>query len=288
MKTSFFLLTAALLLPTLGATAQSFTPDNQPAGGYHTTPAAPIQTACHTRQLAGGGSITYFEAANSCDPKHAQFAQLKQVFEADIPTVVLYEKPDIGVDSTEAATIQRKGESGYVRFLAQQYELPAKRLDDPTGEYEYLRSKFAPAPLKLFCLLREAQRFQATTGASKALTKKAMRQLLANSNVMLPGTEQVIHTLAELDAAYQTYCPGQGHWQDAPAAWFDANMPVASADNSLLAAINFAAGEHRRLEVYRTLVEAAQPGQRVLVVAAPGHVPADLMTPTVTPVVLAQ
>ncbi len=279
MKTSFFLLAAALLLPTLGASAQSFTADDQSAGGYHATPAAPAKAACHTRGLAGGGSITYFEAESSQDPKNAQFAQLKQVFEANLPTVVFYERPNMGVDSTEAATIRHWGESGYVRFLAQQYEIPARQLDDPIGEYEYLRSQFAPAPLKLFCLLREAQRFRARTGASKALTEKAMRQLVANSAAILPGTEQFIHNLKELEAAYRTYCPGPGHWQDAPAAWFDANMPAASADSSLLAAINFAAGEHRRLEVYRTLAEAAQVGQRVLVVAAPGHVPAGLLKP---------
>ncbi len=286
MKTSFFLLTAALLLPTLGATAQSFTADNQPAGGYHTTPAAPAKAACHTRELAGGGSITYFEVASSCDPKHAQFAQLKEVFEANVPTIVFYEKPDLGVDSNEAATIQHQGESGFVRFLARQYELPAKRLDDPQDEYAYLRSNYGAEWLKLFYLLREAQRFQARTGASKALTNKLMQQLLANSNTMFPGTEQVIHSLKELDAAYRTYCPGHGHWQDAPAAWFDDNMPAANATNSVLASINFTAGEHRRLEVYRTLAEAAQAGQRVLVVAAPGHVPADLMAPAATPVAL--
>ena len=279
MKTSFLLLAAALLLPSLGATAQSFAA-SQPAGSARPTPPPPAKAACHTRELAGGGSITYFEAASSCDPQHPQFAQLKQVFEATLPTLVFYEKPDTGVDSTEAATIRHGGESGYARFLAQQYERPAQRFDDPLEEYAYLRSKFAPAPLKLFCLLREAQRFQLRTGASKAVTAKAVQQIITNSAMVFPGTEQFIHNLTELEAAYQTYCPGQGHWQDAPATWFDATMPATRADSSLLAAINFAAGEHRRLDVYRTLVEAAQPDQRILVVAAPGHVPAALLAPT--------
>jgi hypothetical protein len=206
MKASFFGLGAALLLSASGATAQSFVSaaSGQPLGSASVAPPAVAGTQYYTQRVAGGGRITYFAAVCSQDCQHAQYAQLRQAFEASRPTVVFFEKPDMGVDSTETATIGRFGESGYVRYLAQQHGVPTQRLDDPLAEYAYLQTKIAPERLKLFCLLRESQRFRARTGASKALTKRAMTALIQHGAGFLPGDGGVIHNMGEFEAAYQS------------------------------------------------------------------------------------
>lgn len=263
MNASSFLLAAAFLFPTLHATAQSLVavPDAQEAAG--TSPAAAAR------------NITYFGVVSSQDARHAQFAQLRQVFEAYKPTLVLVEKPDCGLESTAEATIAHKGASGYARLLAQQYQIPTERLDDPEAEYAYLRTKIEPEQLKLYYLLREAYRFQQRTGASKKLTTKAIQAFITNSPYFLPGTEQVIHNLAELQAAYHKYCPSGGQWWEVPAAYFTPQAAVALYPSGSFAhTVNTAISEYRKQHMYSQLAARAQAGERILVVMSCDQLPA--------------
>ncbi|TDN36471.1 hypothetical protein E4631_18850 [Hymenobacter sp. UV11] len=274
MKTVALLLAVALL-PAAPSFAQTLAaaPGNAQAVSLRATSLAP---AYYTRSVAGGGSITYFGAVCSHDAADAQFAQLRQAFATSRPTVVFYQNPDGGLDSTETATIARLGEGGYARFLARQYQVPAERLDDPLAEYAYLQTKLDPERLKLYCLLRETQRYRMRTGASAALTKQAMRQLIANSAHFLPGTAQVIRTEAELVAAYRRYCPAGPKWWQAPADWFAPQ--AANSDNAFLREANAAVLAYREQQVYGRLLAHAQAGERVLVVMGRAELPAP--TPT--------
>ena len=275
MNASSFLVAAALLLPA-GAFAQSPTAPapSQRAGTAHLLATGSAGAPRYTRRAAGGGSITYFGAVCSHDPNHGQFAQLRQAFEDSRPTVVFFEKPDCGTDSTETATIRRLGEAAYVRFLARQHGVRAERLDNPVAEYAYLRARIDPERLKLYCLLRDIQQRRARTGASKALTVKLAKQLLANSAYFAPGTEQVIHNVAELEMAYRKHCPAGGKWWQAPAAWFNPNATATSSSNPFLADLNGTIRAFRERYMYRRLAEWARAGHRVLVVADPDHLPA--------------
>lgn len=276
MKPSFFLLAAALLLPAAGAFAQLPTaPVAGPAapGARPLAPASAASRPC-ARGMAGGGSVTYFGAVCSHDPHHEQFARLRQAFADGRPTVVFYEKPDCGTDSTETATIRRRGEAAYVRFLARQHGVRAERLDNPVAEYAYLRARIDPERLKLYCLLRDIQQLRARTSPSKALTVKLARQLLTNSAYFAPGTEQVIHNVAELEMAYRKHCPVGGKWWQAPAAWFNPNAAAIGSSNPFLADLNGTIRAFRERYMYRRLAEWARAGHRVLVVADPDHLPA--------------
>jgi hypothetical protein len=214
---------------------------------------------------------------NSLDANHAQYAQLRQVFAATRPTLVVVEKPDLGTATTEAATIATKGAAGYARLLAQQYQVPIERLDDPEAEYAYLRTKVDAEQLKLYYLLRAAHNFRKHTGASKTLTVKAMEQFITNSTYFIPGTEHVIQSVAELNTAFQKYCPTGGQWWDAPAAYFCPQAAVAlypsgSFCNTLGSAIN----EYREQNVYSKLAARAEAGERILVVTSCDQLPSTL------------
>jgi hypothetical protein len=267
MNASSFLLAAALLLPTLRVAAQNFVavPDAQELVGAY--PLAPAQPAA--------ANINYFGVVNSQDASHAQYAQLRQVFEAYKPTLVVVEKPDCGLDGTTEATIASKGAAGYARLLAQQYQVPTERLDDPDAEYEYLRAKIEPEQLKLYYLLRATQKFQQRTGASKELMKKAMQAYINNSAHFLPGTEQVIHNVAELATAYHTYCPDGGQWWAAPTAYFCPQAAVALyPSGSFIHTLNSAISAYRAQHIYGQLAARAQAGERILVVMSCDQLPA--------------
>lgn len=269
MKITAVLLASALLLPAASAFAQSFsfvapTADLQELAGCYPAAKAAAPTA---------GSATYFGVVSTHDAGHEQFGRLRQALAASQATVILYEKPDMGVDSTEAATIERLGEGGYVRFLAQQHGLPAERFDDPAAEYAYLRSRVEPTPLKLYYLLEASRQFRKNTGASNALMVKAMKQLIQNSAAFVPGTEQVIRNLAEFEAAYRQYYPAGGAWWQHPAADTDAPAPAGRPAAAFAQAIN----EHRRTfraqRLSQQLAAKVQAGERVLVVLDHRHLP---------------
>ncbi len=276
MKTCAFWLAAALLAPTAGAFAQSSSlvsssliPDEQELIGQHAAPQATATKPAAT----DGGRVTYFGVASSQDAHHEQFARLRQAFAQTKPTMVLFEKPDLGIDSTETATISRLGESGYARFLARQYQAATARIDDPVAEYAYLTTQLAPEPLQLYWLLRTAQEFRQRTGASKALTMRGVRALIASSSTCLPGSQLVIHSPAELKAAYRRHCPTGGQWWKLPAASF-ATPPAAGQAAPFLDAINHTVSEYRAQRLATQVAAAVQAGQRVLVVMNRDHLPA--------------
>ena len=271
MKINALLLASALLLPAAGAFAQSFAFVAPAADLHELVGAYPGALA----SAPAAGTVTYFGVETSHDAQHAQFARLRQAFAASRPTIVLFEKPDLGVDSTEAATIARLGESGYARFLAQQHGVRTERLDNPTAEYAYLRARTAAAPLRLYYLLRASQQFRQSTGASKALTQQAMRQLLAGGATFLPGNEAPIGSLAELAAAYRQYCPASGQWWSRPLA------PQPTAD--LLQQLDQDLSAFRSQRLSEKVAAYAQAGERVLVVLDRSHLPAPAAYAATTP-----
>ena len=255
MKLASLFLTAALLAPTAATFAQSF------AAAAVGAPAA-----------APAGSVTYFGTVPSNDANHEQFARLRQAFARCRPTVVFFENPDMGTDSTETATISQMGTPGYVRFLAQQHQVPAQRLDDIYAEYAYLQTKLAPEPLKLYWLLRQTQQFRQATGAQKDQVLLATRAFIASSARDLTGAEQLIRTTAELRTAYHTYCPAGCAWWMLPASAFGAQPTGGPA---FVLNTTRAVNQYRAERLATQVAAAVQAGQRVLVVLDRNHLPAQ-------------
>ncbi|AMJ65371.1 hypothetical protein [Hymenobacter sp. PAMC 26628] len=256
MKIASLFLTAALLVPTAATFAQSLSATATASGAPAAAPAA---------------SVTYFGTVPSNDAAHEQFARMRQAFAQCQPTVVFFENPDLGTDSTEAATIGRMGPAGYARFLAQQQHVATQRLDDVYAEYAYLQTKLAPEPLKLYWLLRQTQQFRQATGAPKDLVLRATKAFITNGAHDLPGSEQVVRTPAELRTAYRTYCPTGGAWWSLPATAFGA-QPTGAPDFVLNA--TRAVNEYRAARLATQVAAAVQAGQRVLVVLDRAHLPA--------------
>jgi hypothetical protein len=266
MKTVAFLLSTALLLPATSAFAQTFA---------FAAPEANLQELVGCRSAAqattpAAGTVTYFGVENSHDVQHEQFARLRQAFETSKPTVVLFEKPDLGVDSTEGATIARLGESAYARYLAQQHGVKTERLDDPVAEYEYLRTRTEATQLKLYYLLRTCHRLRKDMATSKSMMTKAMQELLTNSATFLPGTESTLPTMAAFTAAYRQYCPSSGQWWQKPTKGQPAAAFMQHLDEALRA--------FRAQRLAQQVATHTQAGERVLVVLDRSHLPAAAAT----------
>jgi hypothetical protein len=267
MNASSILLAAALFIPTLRAAAQTLVavPNEQELVGAY---------AARTAAQPAAPSITYFGVVNSQDAHHEQYAQLRQVFETFKPTLIIVEKPDLGTADTEAATIASKGAAGYARLLAQQHQVPTERLDNPEAEYEYLRTKIDAEQLKLYYLLREAHNYRERTGGSRAMSKKAMQQLINNSSYFVPGTEHVIRNVAELAKAFRTHCPDGGQWQDAHSAYFCPQAAVGLYPSGSFAhTLGSAISDYREQHVYSKLAARADAGERILVVMSCNQLP---------------
>ncbi|MCR5889728.1 hypothetical protein LRS06_18525 [Hymenobacter sp. J193] len=259
--------------PALAQTAAPSPCDQQLVGYATPLPAKPVWT--YTRTLPAGCRVYYFGAEHYQDAAHAQFARIRRAFAETKPTVVLFEGSNRGTDSTETATISRLGESGYVRFLAKQQNITVESLENPVAEYNFLKTRFDLEQLKLFYLLREAQRLRTRTKASPEQITKAMEALLAKSAQILPGSDQVIRTVPELAAAYRKYWPDGGNWWEAPAAWFDPAASSASTGGKFTNDINRASSEFRNQYMYRLIADKARAGQRVFAVVGRNHVPAQ-------------
>ncbi|RZK46749.1 MAG: hypothetical protein EOO59_18815 [Hymenobacter sp.] len=200
---------------------------------------------------------------------------MRQAVETFKPTLLVIEKPDLGTETTAAATIASKGMPGFARLLAQQHQVPTERLDDPEAEYAYLRTKLPAEQLKLYYLLREARRFRQRVGAATpAQSAQHMTQLLAQSASFLPGTESTIRSVAELAAAFRKHCPDGGQWWDAPAAYFCPQAAPLYPTGSFCRTVNDAISEYRARYVYAPLAARAAAGERILVVTSCDQLPA--------------
>ena len=272
MNASSFFLAATMFL-SFGASAQNFVavPDEQELVGSYSAAQAAARPAI-------AGSVRYFGAISSQDARHEQFGQLRRAFETFQPTLVVVEKPDLGAAASEATTIATKGVPGYTRLLAQQYNVPTERLDNPEAEYAYLRTKVDAEQLKLYYLLREARRFRQNTGADKSLTVQAMKQLIANSATFLPGLENTIQSVDELAAAFQKHCPGAGQWWDAPSTYFCPQAASLYPIGAFSRTLNDAINEYRQRYVYAPLAARAAAGERILVVTSCDQLPAAPVT----------
>ena len=152
-----------------------------------------------------GGRLTYFGAEHSDKPAHAQFQKIKTAFQKTQPTLVFFEGPDRGIAASDTETIKQFGESGYVRFLANNANVKTRSLEpNPQEEIRYLieTGKFTPEQIKLFFVLRETARLRDRKGQTGQALKSSISQLLQKANAMFPEFKSVIADTTELQTAF--------------------------------------------------------------------------------------
>lgn len=220
-----------------------------------------------------GSGLRYVGARHATDPSDAQFAGIATAWEETRPTRAFFEGPDRGIAATAEETIDRFGESGYVRFLAARDSIPVSTLEpSPLEEAKYLRQRFPDDQIALFYLLREASRLRERKGLDGTAIEAAISELLSRAKEMelLRGE---VTTVEALERAYRRYWSEPARWWMAPAAWFDPLKTSEETGGIFTNEVNRAASAFRDRHMARALVEAVGSGERVFAVVGRNHVP---------------
>ncbi|WP_242920484.1 hypothetical protein [Pontibacter liquoris] len=223
-----------------------------------------------------GGNLQYIGVTHSDDATDCQFQHIKQAWETQKPTIAFFEGPDRGIAASETETIEKFGESGFVRYLAKASGIKTRTLEPgPQEEAEYLLSlgKFTLEQIKLFYILREASRLRDRKGMDKEQIKEAVSQLLPKVNQLIPALAGVLPDTAFLQPAFKKYWAAPSEWWQAPAAWFDPLKNSAETGGKFTNEINSRSSEFRNLHMYRLLTNAVLRGEKVLAVVGRNHVP---------------
>ncbi|MBW3660912.1 MAG: hypothetical protein KY397_04685 [Gemmatimonadetes bacterium] len=235
--------------------------------------AEPDSTWSLTIGLDAGGALRYVGARHSTDPSDPQFVEIVGAWETLRPTRAFFEGPDRGIAATAEETIERFGESGYVRFLAARDSVPVSTLEpSPFDEAAHLRERFPEDQVALFYLLREASRLRERRGMDGPAVEAAIAELLSRATEMglLRGE---VTTVEALDRAYRRYWSEPAEWWKAPAAWFDPLLTSEQTGGIFTNDVNRASSAYRDRHMARLLVEAVEAGERVFAVVGRNHVP---------------
>ena len=219
------------------------------------------------------GSLHYVGAQHLDDPNHPQFANIKNKWNAFKPTLAFYEGPDRGIADSETLTVEKFGESGYVRYLAKQHQIPTKSLEPPiTDLYTYLVSKYPQNKVDMYMLSKEAMRLRTRKGLNKDEITTELTKMLSMVTKML-GKETAIKSIDQLTAFFEQTFGKETTWWEAPANWFDPQEKENRITN-LLAVLST---EYRDVYMVKVLSENINNGEKVFAVVGRNHVQLQVM-----------
>ncbi|MEQ8423032.1 MAG: hypothetical protein RIB64_23725 [Arenibacter algicola] len=218
-------------------------------------------------------TLMYYGASHSKDISHPQFQEIVDKWNSDKFDIALFEGPNRGILSTKEETIANLGESGYVRYLANEKNIPVSTLEpSPISEIEYLSTLFPIDQIKLFFLLREAQRVRETLGMDKDQIIDYMEKLLVKANA-IPQLENTITTISGLEKAYIKYWGDKGEWWQAPSAWFTPSGNSLETGGIFTNEINKFSSEFRNLHMVQLISSLLSEGKKIFAVVGRNHVP---------------
>jgi hypothetical protein len=224
--------------------------------------------------IAGnGGQLNYYGARHTDQPGDAQFAEIKKLWEQSKPSIAFFEGPNRGIAASDTGTISRFGESGYVRFLANQAGIKSLSLEPPPASlYQYLVSKYPQEKVDLYFLLSEAMRLRTRKEYTKEQISKELSGMLEKMPAML-GVTTSIKSISDLETAFRKYWGTQTEWWQASSDWFDPNKEAADTGGIFTNEINKLSSQYRNVYMYKLLAEHVNKGEKVLAVVGRNHVP---------------
>ncbi len=218
------------------------------------------------------GSLHYVGAQHLDDPKHQQFSEIKNKWTNFKPSIAFYEGPDRGVAESDTLTIQKFGESGYVRYLAKQLEIPTKCLEPPISDlYNYLVSKYPQEKVDMYMFSKEAMRLR----TRKALNEEQIKTEISMMLTMVPkmlGRETSIRSIDQLATVFTLNFGKQTPWWEAPTSWFDPQ----EGDERITNQLAVLSTEYRNVYMVKVLSESIKNGEKVFAVVGRNHVPLQI------------
>jgi hypothetical protein len=218
------------------------------------------------------GSLYYFGAYHLDNPSDKQFSEIKNRWNDFRPTIAFFEGPDRGIDTTAILTVQKFGESGYLRFLAKQAGVKTISLEpSPVALYTYLCGKFSQEQVDLYMLTKEAMRLRTRKELNKAQIEIELNKMLAMFTKML-GRELAITNLSRLGIVFNKTFGNKLEWWEAPIAWFDPQLKDDRFTNQL----SLLSTNYRDVYMVAILTKYVNDGERVFAVVGRNHIPLQI------------
>ena len=225
------------------------------------------------KDASGTATLLFYGAFHSKDESHPQYEEIERKWNEDKFDIALFEGPNRGILSTKEETIAKLGESGYVRFLANEKNIPVATLEpSPMSEIEHLSTLFPIDQIKLFFLLREAQRVRETLGMDKDQIIDHMQKLLVKANAISP-LEGTITTLADLEEAYTHYWGNDREWWQAPKEWFTPSGNSSETGGIFTNEINKHSSSFRNLHMVELIAGFLKEDKKIFAVVGRNHIP---------------
>lgn len=226
----------------------------------------------YSRKSSTGGALEYLGAQHKDDPAHEQFKNIATAFSDFKPTIAFFEGPDRGIAGTDTLTIQKFGESGYVRWLAKNAGIPALSLEPAINDtYQYLLSKYPHDQVDLYMFTKEASRLYNRKKMDKIQVTAAIQQMLSQVAAMLKDNKPVLRSTEEIEAAFKKHFVTTYEWWQTPEAWFDpADLQKENLFTNELAQLS---SGYRNIYIVQLLARQVQEGKKVFAVIGRNHVP---------------
>ncbi len=226
----------------------------------------------HNKEGTQGGALFYFGAEHKDDPSHLQFEMLRRRFETFKPSLAFYEGPDRGIATTDTATIKQFGESGYVRWLAGQANIPIVSLEPAfTDLYAYLLSKYSHEQVDLYMFAKEASRLHHRKNMDKEAVLQAINQVIAKVPSMTGPNEPLLTSIPQIEHTYRKYFTQGYEWWQLPQSFFD---PAKSGTAALFTNdLSELSSTFRNIYMVQKLAKEVYAGKRVFAVVGRNHVP---------------
>lgn len=218
-------------------------------------------------------ALIYFGAIHSKNPSHNQFEKIEEAWKSAKFDLALYEGPDRGFHPTRKETIEKSGESGFLRFIASRDSVTSQSLEpSPIDEIKYLSKYFSTGKIKLFFLLREAQRVRKSYDWDEPQVKNHIEKLLSKANT-IPGLKDTVRTLNEIENAFRYYWGDGLDWWQAPSDWFDPLKKSKDTGGVFTNDINSHSSNFRDIYMYELISRFLHEGRKVFAVVGRNHVP---------------
>ncbi|HOI28643.1 MAG TPA: hypothetical protein PLZ15_02700 [Melioribacteraceae bacterium] len=218
-------------------------------------------------------ALFYFGAIHSKDPSNIQFNEIEKAWSREKFDIALYEGPNRGIFSTKEETIEKLGESGFLRFLASRDSVEVLSLEpDPIKEINYLLDYFPIEKIKLFFLLREAQRVRESFNWEEVQIKSHIENVLTKAN-SLPVLNNTVLNIRDIENSFIKYWGTGIKWWEAPSNWFDPLQASEKTGGIFTNDINRYSSNYRNTHMFDLITSFFHKNKRVFAIVGRNHIP---------------
>lgn len=217
--------------------------------------------------------LLYYGAAHSKDPSHIQFSEIENAWRKSKFDIALFEGPNRGFLTTKNETIEKLGESGFLRFLASQDSVETQSLEpNPVHEAQYLSQYFSIEKIKLFYLIREANRVRESFLWDEVQIKSHIENVLLKANA-LDIINDTILTIRDIEDSFKKYWGHELKWWQAPSNWFDPLQESENTGGIFTNDVNRYSSNYRNFHMYELITGLLRNNKRVFAVVGRNHIP---------------